>query len=283
VPGPTPRSLILDLLSTLTRGSMPVAALVEAAEIFGLAPGTVRVALARLLASGRIERDERGRYRLGSAAAPIQAVVQGWRDLGARSAPWDGSWWGVLDADAARRGAAARRHARALRLRGFRRLRPGLSLRPANLRVGCAALRDELARLGMAPGALVCTLRDLDDASEARARSLYEPEVLRAGYRDALAELEASHAHLASLPLPEAMRESFLIGGRAIQRLALDPLLPREILDPHERDALQRALRDYDRRGRECWAAFLARFDVPHRQAPADTRAADGAARLVAA
>jgi hypothetical protein len=79
------------------------------------------------------------------------------------------------------------------------------------------------------------------------------------------------------------MRESFLIGGRAIQRLALDPLLPREILDPHERAALQRALRDYDRRGRECWAAFLARFDVPHRQAPADTRAADGAARLVAA
>ena len=41
VTAPTPKSLILDLLSTLKGGSMPVGALVEASALFGLeAPGT---------------------------------------------------------------------------------------------------------------------------------------------------------------------------------------------------------------------------------------------------
>ncbi|MGI9591183.1 MAG: PaaX family transcriptional regulator, partial [Myxococcota bacterium] len=68
---PRPKSLILDLLSTRRRGSMPVAALVEAAALFGIAEGSLRVALSRLLAEGRVERDERGAYRLGPAAAPL--------------------------------------------------------------------------------------------------------------------------------------------------------------------------------------------------------------------
>ena len=280
--GPTPRSLILDLLSTLSQGTMPVAALVEAAALFDLAPGTIRVALARLLAAGHVERDLRGHYRLGAAAAPVQSVVQGWRGLEGRSVPWDGSWWAVHDTRLGRRGPQARRHERALRLLGFRPLRPGLAVRPANLRGGCAALRDELHALGLSPRALVFTLRELDPASEERARGLYDASALRKSYRDTLAELEASSVRLGALSEPDAMRESFLVGGRAIQRLAQDPVLPPEICDPRERDALARALRDYDRRGRSCWSGLLARYDLPHRRAPADTRLSDGSDRLVA-
>ena len=281
--GPTPRSLVLDLLSTLSTGStMPVAALLEAAALFELAPGAIRVALARLLAAGRIERDERGRYRLGAAAAPVQSVVRGWRGLEGRSMPWDGTWWAVHDTGVGRRGPQARRHERALRLLGFRRLRPGLAVRPANLREGCAALREELQALGLSPRALVCALRELDSETDAKARALYDAPALRAAYRRTFAELEASSARLASLDPADAMRESFVVGGRAIQHLAQDPVLPPEIFDPRERDALARAMRDYDRRGRSCWAALLARYDVPHRRAPADTRVADGSDRLVA-
>ena len=57
---PSPRSLVLDLLSTLRRGSMPVRALVEAAALFGIAENSLRVSLARLLAEGRVARDRRG-------------------------------------------------------------------------------------------------------------------------------------------------------------------------------------------------------------------------------
>ena len=46
---------------------MPVRGLIEAARLLGIAENSIRVALARLLAAGRIERDERGQYRLGDA------------------------------------------------------------------------------------------------------------------------------------------------------------------------------------------------------------------------
>jgi phenylacetic acid degradation operon negative regulatory protein len=282
VAGPTPRSLILDLLGTLSRGTMPVAALIDAGRMFGFAPGSMRVALARLLQSGRVERDVRGRYRVGAAAAPIQHRVKGWRGLDGRSVAWNGEWWAVHDARAPRRGAAARRHERALRLLGFRRLEPGLCLRPANLQGGCAAVREELHALGLSPKALVFAARELDGVTLERARELYDVDGLRSGYLAALAELESSSARLPSHGPEDAMRESFLVGGRAIARLAVDPLLPAEIHPSRERDALVRAMRDYDQRGRESWADFLARYDVPHRKAPADTRVPDTETRRVA-
>ena len=50
------------------------------------------------------------------------------------------------------------------------------------------------------------------------------------------------------------MVESFLLGGRVIRQLVLDPLLPEPILPVGERDALAGAMRRYDRLGRACWA-----------------------------
>lgn len=278
---PRARSLILDLLSTLGRGTMPVSALVAAGGLFGLAEGGVRVALARLLAAGRVERDERGRYRLGEAARPIQRQLRGWRELDREAPPWDGRWIGVHRGAASR--PARRRADRALRFLGFEALAPGLHLRPANLAGGPAAARSELRALGLEEGAQVFALDDLDAASDARARHLWDVDALRAGYRASLATLAASGGRLPGLPAEQRMVESFRVGGRAIQQLALDPRLPRPILDPRERDALVAALRDYDRLGRECWAEFLARYGVPHRQAPADTRMAAGALRLATA
>ena len=38
----SPRSLILDLLSTLSRGSMPVRALVRAGDLFGISENNLR-------------------------------------------------------------------------------------------------------------------------------------------------------------------------------------------------------------------------------------------------
>ena len=279
---PTARSLILDLLSTLRRGSMPVAALVQAGALFGLAEGSVRVALSRLLADAHVERDERGCYRLGAAAAPVQARVAGWRALDRRTRPWDGGWIGVeAPAGSARRGAA-RDVARALRLLGFEKLSAGLHLRPANLREGVSELRATLRGLGLPETALVFALAELDPADDARARGLWDGPALVARYRSARAGLARSGARLPTLPAEEAMAESFLLGGRVLQQLVLDPLLPAPLVDEGERLALVESMRDYDRLGREAWADFLGRFGVPHRAAPADTRwtqAAEGRAQ----
>ena len=48
---PSPRSLILDLLGTVGRGSAPVRALLEAGELFGIGGNRLRVALARAMAT----------------------------------------------------------------------------------------------------------------------------------------------------------------------------------------------------------------------------------------
>lgn len=275
------RSLILDLLSTLRRGSMPVRALVEAGALLGVAEGSVRVGLTRLLANRLVERDERGSYRLGAGARAVSERVAGWRQLEERVQPWDGAWLAVLATagDAARRvdparpGRADRRgHARALRLLGFRELSRGVAVRPDNLAGGSEAVRAELARLGLAPGAIVAELRGLDAVTEKRARGLWDVAALVDGYRRGVRALDTSRRRLASRAEADAMVESFRLGGAWLRELALDPLLPEPIVPAGERAALVAAMRRYDEAGRACWAPFLARHGVRHRRAPADTR-----------
>lgn len=268
--GPSPRSLILDLLSTLRAGhTMPVGLLVEAAGLFKIAGGTLRVALARLLSSGLVERDERGAYRLSAAAAPVQQTIGRWRAREITPEPWDGGWWAVLEGPRPR-GAAARRHDQALRLHGLAALEPRLWLRPANLAGDCGALRASLAGIGLAPGSQVFAASEFDPATDARARSLWDLDALRVGYADGLRAIAESEARMAELDRNTAMCESFRVGGRVLQQLVLDPKLPAAILDPAPRIALTEAMRRYDRAGREAWSALLARYDVPHRQTPTD-------------
>jgi phenylacetic acid degradation operon negative regulatory protein len=270
VSNPTAKSLTLDLLSSLRGGAMPVAALVAAARLFGIDENALRVAIARLLASGQLARDERGRYRLGRAAHAIDRRVLGWRAAEQRALRWTGGWWLVrAGAQPPARAHQRRERERALALLGFAELAPGLALRPDNLRVSLAELRAELAELGLERDALIALARELDADNEARARALWDREALAKRYARSLAELEASEARLAALPEARAMVESFLLGGRVIRELVLDPLLPEPLAPEAERRALVAAMRRYDRAGRRAWASFLARHGAPHVAAPA--------------
>ncbi len=259
---------------------MPVAALVQAGALFGIAEGSTRVALHRLQADGRVESDERGQYRLGAAAAPVQSVVAGWRELDRRTRSWNGRWIAVHADTVRRRRPRIDPAARALRLFGFEPLSAGLLIRPANLREGVEGVRSALRHLGLSGASLVYELGELEPAADARARSLWDGAALVRGYRAAHREIERSSARLPELPEAEAMVESFRLGGRVLQQLVLDPLLPAPLVDERERRALLESMRAYDRLGREAWAGFLGRFGVPHRTAPADTRwAAEGFAQ----
>ncbi len=253
---------------------MPVRALVAAGALFAIRENAVRVALARLLADGLIERDERGAYRLGPQAQAVSRQVVSWRDLDARSRPWDGSWIGVHTAGL--RGATRsrlRRQRRALDWLGFRELHAGLVLRPDNLADGVAGVRERLRALGLTAETPVFGLHGLDPAADLAARRLWPVTRLVAGYRTTRSALERSERRLAALPEARAMVESFELGGRAIRQLVLDPLLPDELVPSVERARLLETMRRYDRIGRACWARFLERFGVVrHPTAPADLR-----------
>lgn len=258
---------------------MPAAALVEAGSLFGLQSGSIRVALARLLADGRIAREGRARYRLGSASEPVHALVRSWRHLDERTRSWCGAW--ILAQLPGRTPRAQRaRSRRALHLLGFAELRSGLFLRPSNLRQTSAATRTTLLALGLEAGALCGELDALDADSEAAARNLWDHYLLVQTYREMRDALETSGPRLQALAPGIAMAESYLVGGQAIQQLVRDPLLPNEILPTRERDALVAALRNYDALGRACWAPFLQRFDVTHRSTPQDTQVAANLERL---
>ncbi len=255
---PSPKSLILDLLSTVRLGSVPVRALVDAARLFGIAENSLRVALARLHGAGLVERDERGQYTLGAAAQAVNRQVTAWRNIEARMRPWHGGWVGVQSSASSRSDRPAlRRRARALRLLGFRELVQGLELRPDNLSGGIAAVRSQLYALGLEPTAMVLGLANLDAETESRARGLWDIESRDLAYDAMRRELEQSSERLARMGREAAMVESFLCGGRVLRLLVQDPLLPEPIASAARRRALVTAMRHYDRLGRACWAGQL--------------------------
>lgn len=273
---PSAKSLVLDLLSTQREASTPVRALVAAGAIFGLGENNVRVALARLLQRGLVERDERGRYRLGRSAEAVRSRVAGWRQPQARLRSWKGAWIAALGAPGSR-GRSATRSRRAMRWLGMRELSPGLHVRPDNLKGGVDAARDDLRGLGLDASFTVARLDGLDPEREREARALWDVDALQRGYRASRTALARSAERLASLDVEAAMVESFREGGRVIRQIVLDPLLPEEISPASDRDALVRALRAYDKLGRSCWAAFMARHEVPHLRHPVDLRVAEAA------
>ena len=278
----TPKSLILDLLSTLPPGprySMPVRALVEAGSFFGLGESSLRVALARLLARQQVERDERGRYRLGEASGAVSRAVHGWRSVGEQAVAWSGDWIGIHR----RRGqdrALRRQGDRSLEFMGFRELDPGLFIRPNNLRGEATALGPRLRDLGLEESALIFGMSGLDSEARNRVLGLWDREGLERGYGLAVQALVESRQRLESGPAPAAMVETFEIGGRVIRQLVLDPLLPDEIVSSSLRDALLAQMLEYDAFGRNCWADFLRKHGVLHGDTPADLRVAEGAERL---
>lgn len=252
-PGLTTRHVVLEVLSAWPDdGSVPVRALVQAGQLFDMADNSVRVALTRLVADGHVESPERGRYRLGPAAAAIGEKVSSWRrlDRWLDDGPWNGGWWVSIAV------GAARHRSRALRMWGFREIVPGTSVRPDNLSLDAPALAARLRELGVGADALLIRTASLGDR-DPEARRLWAGEDLEDRYARVTARLQASMVALERLAPADALREAFLTGREGIRALVLDPLLPAPLVDVQKRQVLQQTLREYDQRGQALWRRFL--------------------------
>lgn len=258
---------MLEVLSAHVEGQRPVPVrfLIRAAEIFGIAGNSVRVAIARLCAEDRLESPRRGAYRLGAAARPLHERVVSWRSLERLVAPWDGSFVGVHTAGLARSDrTVVRGRERALALWGFRTLAPGLEVRPANLRPGVDGLRERLRALGLETAAPVLRLDELGEL-DADARALWDGAALERAYRETAATLEESRVRLGVRPLEDAVREAFLCGREAIRVLVKDPLLPEPLVRTEERRRLVDTMRRYDEEGQALWRRFFLEAAEPRR------------------
>ena len=204
----TARSAVLSTLLGAHPPRLPARSLVRVGDLFGIAEGTIRVALSRMVAAGDLTQVN-GDYQLTRRLRNRQARQDQSRSPSPR--PWDGEWE-IAVVTAARRSpterAAFRTAMTELRLA---ELREGMWLRPANLTRERPALVTEqctfLAGRPEQPG-LTESLWDLPGWA-ARAR-----------------ELESALDEAADLA------SSFMLGAAVLRHFLADPLLPPELLPP---------------------------------------------------
>jgi phenylacetic acid degradation operon negative regulatory protein len=227
------RSLVLSVLLGLDPPVLPARALVALADAFGIAPGTVRVALSRMVAGGELTTDGDG-YRLTAERLLERKAAQ---DAGRRPAPrWDGTWW-VAVVTAPNRSVAERRAFRnAMANARMGELRPDTWMRPANLggprpSPTLAVVRGPLA--GDDPQRLAATLWPLDELAE-ESRAL-------------LTELVDAGSRLAD-ERRESLAAAITLAAAVVRFLRAEPLLPPSLRpDPWPADELRRRYADFDR------------------------------------
>lgn len=256
---PPATDLVLDLLTAADGSRLSVQDLCRAGAVLDVGEGQMRVALTRLVQQRKLCKAERGLYGFHPAYQPMAEDVIGWLGRMSWMTPWAGNWVAVVDPKISTTDRTRlRRHRRALSLRGFRTWRPGFHLRPANLAGGAESLRLQLPQLGLADGAEVVGVEQLDAVQYAEVQGLWAIDALRANYHRLLQALLESERRLDQHELEAAARESLLVGRAVIAEIMHDPLLPPELTGGGEFSQLVEQTRLYQERGRRIWGRLLA-------------------------
>ncbi|MBI3102972.1 MAG: PaaX family transcriptional regulator [Burkholderiales bacterium] len=259
-----PKHLLLELLLASGDDALPVSHAVAAGAVFGISENHVRVTLARLAAQDMAQATERGAWRLGPAAQSLAQDVANWRHTAQRLRPWNGQYVAVHCGTLARSDrAATQQRERALHLLGFAELQRDFWLRPDNIEADIGAIRARLYALGLETQAVVCGCTSLDPATEAAVDALWDGVALNRAYRATQERLQRWLDGAARLPIAQAARESFFLGGAAIRQLVYDPLLPEPMVDGVLRAAFIDSVHAFDAAGRTIWNRFYDALSTP--------------------
>jgi len=202
----TARSAVLSTLLGVHPPRLPARALVRVGELFGIAEGTIRVALSRMVAAGDLTQVN-GDYQLTRRLRNRQARQDQSRSPSTR--PWGGDWE-IAVVTAARRSPAERTAFRtAMTELRLAELREGTWLRPANLVRERPALVTEQ-----------CTFLTGRPERPGLAESLWDLPEWAARARELMAALDEA----ADLP------SSFMLAAAVLRHFLADPLLPDELL-----------------------------------------------------
>lgn len=238
-----PTSIILDLLRTYPSRGTSVQKIMATGSMFGFSENLMRVSLSRLATKGTIENFQRGFYRLTDSTDHLNDFIEEWRLGEARRREWNGHW--IL--------AEHQSDSWALKANGFIKLDGNIWVRPDNLARSTEQLQALLVNLGAHDDCIVATGACLIGNRAKEALTNFNIAALNHTYIETIGKLTDSLARLASIPVDVAQRECFHLGGSAIQILALDPLLPDEIMPGNNRQALWEIALTYDKVGREIW------------------------------
>ena len=247
----TARSVLASTLLGTEPPWLPTRTLVRAGALFGIAEGTVRVALSRMTSAGELEPSGDG-YRLVGRLLDRQARQAASRRAATR--PWDGTWELAMVRSGDPRRAANRAALRsALADLRLAELREGVWLRPDNL----PADRSPEARRVAAEQCLWGRGAVLEPAPDPAALWdlagwAADAEELRAELAELLPGIEAGDT--------QALRAGFEASAAVLRLLQHDPLLPSELLPPDWPGEALRA--DYDHYDAVWRAAFRHHLDA---------------------
>lgn len=239
------RSLVASTLLGTHPPVLPGRVLVRLGEVFGVAEGTIRVALSRMVAAGELEVED-ARYRLvGPALLARQATQERGRVV--PRGRWDRRWtMAVILAD--RRDAPERAALRtSAAILGLGELRQGVWMRPDNLEWdrqrgtatgdAYAVVAEQCAWMSVVP---------VEDGADL-ARRLWDLDRWAQDASRLIGEMKRTHPALERGRF-DAIPPGFVTSAAVLRLFRSDPLLPPELLP---RDwpgrALRAAYRDYDR------------------------------------
>ncbi|GAB1512664.1 PaaX family transcriptional regulator C-terminal domain-containing protein [Actinophytocola sp. KF-1] len=220
----TARSAVLSTLLGAHPPRLPARSLVRVGELFGIAEGTIRVALSRMVAAGDLVQVN-GDYQLTRRLRDRQARQD--QSRSPSTIPWSGEWE-IAVVTAARRSAPERTAFRtAMTELRLAELREGTWLRPANL-----------VRERPAPVVEQCTFLTGRPDSPGLAATLWDLD----GWAAHARELESAMAEATDLA------STFILAAAVLRHFLADPLLPAELLPAGWPGARLRArYEDFDR------------------------------------
>ena len=254
------RELILALMDSVAVATLGVRYFLAAGALFEMDPGSVRVALARLVKDGTLVQARRGVYALGERTGTLNRLLRRWAHVEEQLKPWSGGWLTVHVAHLRRsHKRAVRARERALALRGFAKTSAGIWVRPENLAADLEEIRCELVSLGLDADALVAAVHDIAPAAVIAAHNLWDRGQLEKGYRIETARLKESIERLPSLTDDTAARETLELGRAVTRLILLDPLLPDALVDTRLRRRLIDTMASYDKMGKARWRSFYER------------------------
>ena len=251
---PTAKKLILGLLLASDGQALSVRQFIDACALFDITENNVRVTLARLTADELLAAAERGTYQLGPAAEVTASQVAIWLSVEDYLTPWHGGYVAVHSGVLGRSDRKAlKQRERALEMLGLRELDRGLYVRPDNFQGGVDFVRQRLHLLGLESEAAVFAAGEFDAHRQATIAGLWDAAALNRYYQQHGEQLETWMDRHTDMPLEQAAKESYLLGGAAIRSLVFDPWLPSPLVDAGLRHRFVETVKRFDETGKSIW------------------------------
>lgn len=245
----TARSAVASTLLGVRPPELPTRSIVATVELLGIAPGTARVAMSRMVAAGDLEATPAG-YRLVGRSLLARGSRQDLSRAGAPE-PWSGRWRLAVAPGEARPAAERSELRAALVALRHGELREGVWLRPDNL--PAEVLPDAEACV-----AARCTTFLTDpDHPGALAGELWDLDGWATSARRLLADVAPLHHRLVDRD-PSALATAFTLAAEVLRHLQADPLLPVDLLPPRwPGDELRGAYEAFDAAFKTTLSAWL--------------------------